>query len=449
MTLVRPPGPINRGIIGNFPLRSSDPLGLYTEWARRFGDIYYYRAISRHIYFLNHPDFVKYVLVTNYQGFIKAEAIRSNRRIFGNGLLTNEGSSWLHNRRLIQPAFHHDRIDSYGAIMVAYTERMITRWRNGEVRDIHSDVMRLGLEIVAKVLFNIEIAAEKDKIENALNTVTDLNAGGRMLLPAILRRIPTVGNVRYEYAVRQLDNIVYGFIRQRRASGRHSNHDILSNLLHAQEEKMPLSDEQVRDEVMTLLLTGHETAAVSLSWAWYLLAQHPEVESRLWSELRRVLDGRSPSTQDLPNLSYTEAIVKEALRLYPPAWAIVRNSIHDCEIGGYKVPAGSTIMMSQWVTHRDPRHYDQPDSFNPDRWLNDRTKGIQQFTYFPFGGGPRTCIGASFAIMKAVLVLATIAQKFQLRLVDVSQVKPIPTITLRPKNGIKVVITRRPENAPA
>jgi cytochrome P450 len=443
--LVRPPGPKNKGIIGNFPLGSKDPLGLYTEWARQYGDIFYYRAFSRHIYFLNRPDFVKYVLVTNYQGFIKGEAIRSNRRIFGNGLLTNEGSSWLKSRRIIQPAFHHDKIDSYGGTMVAYTERMMTSWCNGEVRDIHSDVMRLGLEIVAKLLFNVEIETERDKIADALNTVTYLNAGGRMLLPAIFRRLPTIGNIRYERAVRQLDSIVYGFIRQRQANSESNGGDLLSCLLQAQEAGTFMSEEQVRDEVMTLLLAGHETTAVSLSWAWYQLAQHSEVERELRCELREVLNGRSPSVQDLPRLPYTDAVIKEAMRLYPPAWAIVRNAVQDCEIGGYQVPAGATIMMSQWVTHRDPRYHDDPTRFNPGRWLNDRSKAIPKFTYFPFGGGPRTCIGASFATMEAVLVLATIAQKFQLRLANECEVQPIPTITLRPKGGIKVVVTRRPE----
>lgn len=426
---------------------SNDPLGLYTEWARQYGDIFYYRSLSRHIYFLNDPEFLKYVLVTNYRGFIKGEAVRSNRRIFGNGLLTNEGSSWLRQRRLIQPAFHHQKLDSYGRTMVAYTERMTTTWRDGEVRDIHDDVMRLGIEIVAKALFNVEITAEREKIASGLNTVTYLNAGGRMLLPAILRRFPTTRNRRYERAVRQLDDVVYGLIHQRRTSPELAGDDLLSTLLQVQEEGTTMSDKQLRDEVMTLLLAGHETTAVSLSWAWYLLAQHPEVDKKLWSELRKVLKGKSPSTRDLPSLPYADAIIKEAMRLYPPAWAIVRNAVQDCEIGGYRVPAGSTIVMSQWVTHRDPRYHDNPTRFIPERWLNDDGKAPPKFTYFPFGGGPRTCIGASFAMMEAVLVLATIAQKFQLCLAENLRAEPLPTITLRPKDGIKIVIARRQEKA--
>jgi cytochrome P450 len=444
--LVRPPGPRNRGIVGNFPLGSRDPLGLYTRWARQYGDIFYYRAFSRHIYFLNNPEFVEYVLVTNYKSFIKGEALQSNRRIFGNGLLTNDGDSWQRQRHLVQPAFHRDRIESYGKTMVDYTERMMAGWHDGEVRDIHQDTMRLALEIVAKAIFNVEIIAERDGIAVALNTLMELGSGGRMLLPPILRLLPTPDNLRYRRAARQLDDIVYGLIRQRRSNGRIVG-DFLYGLLQAQDEgggAMP--DKQLRDEVMTLLLAGHETAAVSLSWTWYLLAQYPEVERKLWSELRGVLNGRSPGVKDLSQLPYTERVIKEAMRLYPPAWAIVRNSLKDCEIGGYRVPAGATLMMSQWVMHRDPRYYDNPERFNPDRWLDERAKGAPRFSYFPFGGGPRTCIGASFAVMEAVLVLAAIAQKYQLRVARDYPVEPLPAITLRPRHGIRVVLTRRVGN---
>ena len=450
MPLVRPPGPVNRGIVGNFPLGSPDPLALYTKWAGQFGDIFYYRAFSRHIYFLNNPDLIEQVLVTNCQNFIKGVALQFNRRIFGNGLLTNDGDSWLRQRHLIQPAFHRDRIESYGDTMVAYTERMMAGWHDGEMRDIHQDMMRLALEIVAKALFNVEMTEEKDRIAGALNTFMELGSRGRMLLPPILRLLPTADNLRYRRAARQLDDIVYGLIRQRRSNGLFAD-DLLSRLLQAQGRgegamsERAMSDQQLRDEVMTLLLAGHETTAVSLSWAWYLLAQYPEVEKKLWSELRAVLKGRSPSVKDLSRLPYTERVVKEAMRLYPPAWAIVRNCLKDCDIGGYRVPAGATVMMSQWVTHRDRRYYQQPERFNPDRWLEGRAKTASKFIYFPFGGGPRTCIGSSFAAMEAVLVLAAIARRYQVRVAPDFPVEPLPTITLRPRRGVKVVVTRRLE----
>jgi cytochrome P450 len=445
--LLRPPGPRNRGIIGNFPLGSRDPLGLYTQWARQYGAIFYYRVFHRHIYFLNDPDLIEFVLATNSRSFIKGEALQFNRRIFGNGLLTNEGDSWLRHRRLIQPAFHRDRIESYCDIMVAYTERMLALWRDGEVRDIHRDMMRLGLEIVARALFNIDITAEVDRIAVALNTLMEQGSPARLLLPSILRILPTAGNLRYQRAVGQLDDVVYGLIHQRRSSGQVAD-DLLYELLQAQDDRgVGMSDEQLRDEVMTLLLAGHETTAVSLSWTWYLLAQYPEVEKKLWSELREVLDGRSPGIPDLAKLPYTGRVVKEAMRLYPPAWAIVRNPLKDCEIGGYRVPAGATVMMSQWVMHHDPRYYDQPERFNPDRWLDERTKKAPKFAYFPFGGGPRTCIGASFAAMEAVLVLATVAQRYQIRICRDCPVVPLPTITLRPRHGIKVILSCREQKS--
>jgi cytochrome P450 len=255
--------------------------------------------------------------------------------------------------------------------------------------------------------------------------------------------LPTPGNIRYRHAARQLDDIVYGLIRHRRSNGQGAD-DLLSALLQAQDESGGgMRDEQLRDEVMTLLLAGHETTAVSLSWTWHLLAQHPEIEKKLWSELREVLHGRSPTTQDLSKLPYTERVVKEVMRLYPPAWAIVRNSLEDCELGGYRVPARATLMMSQWVMHRDPRYFEQPERFNPDRWLDDRAKGTPKFAYFPFGGGPRSCIGAAFATMEAILVLATIAQKYQIRVAPECPVEAVPSITLRPRHGIKVMLIQR------
>jgi cytochrome P450 len=441
--LVRPPGPKSRGIIGNFPMGSEDPLGLFTRWSREFGDIFHYRVLNRHIYFLNHPDLIKEVLVTHHQNFIKGEAVRFNRRIFGDGLVANEGAPWAQQRRIIQPAFHRESIESYADTMVAYTERMLATWRDGETRDIHQDMMRLTLEIVAMALFSVEIASDRDRVSVALNTLMELTSGARMLLPAGLRLVPTPGNLRYLRAVRQLDEIVYGLIRQRQATDR-TYQDLLATLLQARyEDGGSMPNRQLRDEVMTLLLTGHETTAVSLSWTWYLLSQHPEVEQKLWAELRRVLNGRSPRMSDLPGLPYLERVIKESIRLYPPVWALVRNPVKECEIGGYRIPMGTTILMSQWVMHRDPRYYDEPERFNPDRWLDARSKEAPKFAYFPFGGGPRTCIGASFATTEAALVLATIAQKYQIRVVPDWPIETVPTITLRPRHGIKVTVTRR------
>jgi cytochrome P450 len=426
---------------------SKDPLARMTEWARQYGDIFYYRVFARHVYFLNHPDLIKYVLATNPRNFIKGDAIRFNRRIFGNGLVANEGESWAQHRRILQPSFTHARVQSYADQMVNSTERLVGRWKDGEARNIHDDMIQLTLEIVAKSLFSVEIAPQKDRFSTALDTLMQLSSGARMLVPPILRLFPAPGNLRILLATRELDRIVNSMIDQRRAADPGSHSDVLDTLLQSRyQDGEPLPRQQVRDEVMTLLLAGHETTAVALSWTWLLLSQNPDVERKLWFELRDVLGDRSPNMRDLTNLPYTDRVIKEVMRLYPPVWALVRTAKNDCEIGGYYIPAGATVLMSQWVMHHDPRYYDEPQRFNPDRWLDERAKASPQYAYFPFGGGPRSCIGAAFASTEASLVLATIAQKFQIRVDQHSIATPMPTITLRPRDGIRALLTKRAQS---
>ena len=423
---------------------SKDPLARMTEWARQYGDIFYYRVFARHVYFINHPDLIRYVLATNPGNFIKGDAIRFNRRIFGNGLVANEGESWAQHRRILQPSFTHSRVQIYADQIVNSSERLIERWKDGEARNIHHDMIQLTLEIVAKALFSVEIAHEKDRFSTALDTLMQLSTGARMLVPPILRLFPTPGNLRMLFATRELDRIVNSLIDRRRAAGHGTHSDVLDTLLQSRyQDGDSLPPQQVRDEVMTLLLAGHETTAVALSWTWLLLSQNPVVEGNLRSELHDVLGDRSPNLRDLPNLPYTDRVIKEAMRLYPPVWALVRTAKSDCEIGGYCVPAGATVLMSQWVMHHDPRYYEEPQCFNPDRWLDERTEAAPQYAYFPFGGGPRSCIGAAFASTEASLVLATIAQKFQIHVDRRSIATPMPTITLRPRDGIRATVTRR------
>ncbi len=440
---VRPPGPESKGLIGNFPLAGDEPFAVFARWARQYGDIFHYRVLNRHVYFLNHPDFIEYILKTNARNFTKGQALSSNRRIFGNGLLTSEGEFWLRQRRLIQPAFLQERIASYAADMTAFAERMVAGWRDGETRDVHAEMMRLTLEIASKVLFDFPIAADTDRVSSALNTLMELAAHGRMLLPRVFRMLPTRSGIRYWRAARQLDDIVFGIIRQRRFSGGDSG-DLISRLMNVRDEDGgTMTDQQVRDEAMTLLLAGHETTAVALSWTWFLLAQHSEVEQKLWDELESVLKGRTPGVGDVPRLPYMNRVIRESMRLYPPAWAMARVAVEDCEIGGYRVPAGSSVAMSQWVMHRDPRFYRDPERFNPDRWAEERMKALPKFAYFPFGGGPRICIGASFAMLEIALTLATVAQKYQLHLAPGHTVTPLASITLRPKEGIHVILKQR------
>ena len=437
-----PPGPPDRFFIGNFPLGARRPLDVLTRWAREYGDIFYYRFLNLHVYFLNRPEYIEDVLVTNFRKFKKGRGLESNRRLFGNGLLTSEGEFWRRERRLCQPAFHPERIQSYAQVMVAYAERMLATWQDGEMRDAHKDMMRVTLEIVGKVLFGAEISEQVAEVGEALEAILRQNTRGQMLFPALMR-LPTPGNLRYRRVVRRLERIIYGIISQRRAEGGDSG-DLLSMLLQARDEDgSHMTDVQIRDEVMTLFLAGHETTALLLSWAWYLLSQHAEVEEKLYAELRQTLAGRSATVRDLPRLPYTEKVIKETLRLYPPAYAMARIALEDYSIAGYRVPAGSSVVFSQWVMHRDPRYFAAPERLCPERWTQEFEKGLPKFAFFPFGGGPRQCIGSSFAMMEAVLLLATIAQRFRLTLVPGPPIVPEPAITLRPQGGVRVVVRRR------
>jgi len=435
----RPPGPKPHFLIGNFPLGSADPLSVFGEWAREFGDIFYYRAGWIQVYFLNHPDYIESVLVTNHQNFTKDRVLQNSRWFLGNGLLTSEGSEWMRQRRLSQPAFHRERVASYARTITGYAEEAMRPWRDGETRDIHQEMMRLTVRIVVKALFDVAVVEESAKISNALNVIMQHGTGGKMVLPAFIRYLPIPAVLNVRRAIHQLDEVVYSIIRERRKSGSDTG-DLLSMLLQAEDQDgSRMSDRQLRDEVMTFLLAGHETTALSLSWIWYLLSQHPEAAQKLRSELGQILSGRTPNVEDLARLPYTEKVVKEAMRLYPPAWGLGRTALKSCEIGGYHVPAGANLVMSQWVMHRDPRFYSRPEEFCPDRWSADN-QVIPRFAYFPFGGGPRFCIGAAFAMMEATLLLAAIAQRFRFQVVASHPVVPTPSITLRPKNGIRVVI---------
>lgn len=442
----RPPGPPPRFLIGNLPLFNADPLAIYSRWAREFGDIFYYRAAWMDIYFLNHPSLIEQVLVAQSQNFAKDKVIQNSRWFLGEGLLTNEGSGWLRQRRLCQPAFHRERMAAYGRTMAAFTEEMLATWQDGEVRDIHQEMMELTMRIVAKVLFSVEVNEDTQRVAGALNVLMRHTSGGRMILPPILRHLPVPALVRVKRAVRELDEIVNRIIRDRRASGQDTG-DLLSMLMAARDEDgSGMTDRQLRDEVLTFLLAGHETTAVSLSWTWYLLSQHPEIEQKLRLELSQVLGGRTPQLEELPRLLYTDKVVKESMRLYPPAWSLARTVVKEVELAGYRLPVGANVVMSQWILHRDPRFFEQPEQFNPDRWNADTAQRLPKFAYFPFGGGPRLCIGAAFAMMEANLVLATMAQRFQLRLVPGHEVAALPSITLRPKNGIRMSLSKTHED---
>lgn len=443
-----PPGPKGRFLTGNLFDYSRDQLGYLTRCAREYGDVVGLRFVNVRSYLLNRPEYVEYVLVRSNRGFIKSRGERHSLGFLGSGLLTSEGFFWRRQRRLAQPTFHRERVSAYTGVMVERAERTISAWRNGEVRDVHQDMARLALEIAAETLFGTLSATGFEKVGATLAVIAARFTGRGGVLFQVPERIPTPGNLRFRRAVRGLDEIVYEIIGRRRAGGEDAGSrsgDLLSMLLAARDEETGegMSDKQLRDEVMTILLAGHETTANALSWTWYLLAEHPAVEAKLLEELREVLAGRPPTVEDLPWLRYADTVVKESMRLYPPVWAFGREATENCEIGGYHVPAGTQLIMSQWVTHRDPRYFENPEKFRPERWLEGSIEGLPKYAYFPFGGGPRLCIGQSFAKMETVLLLTTIAQKFGLTLAQGQRIAPQPSITLRPKNGVPMVIKKR------
>ncbi len=441
----RPPGPKPASILGNFPMGRKDSLELLTGWAAEFGDIFHYRALWMHVYFLNHPDYIEYVMVRNPRNFTKDPALRNMRWLLGEGLLTSEGEHWKRQRRLVQPPFHRDRIAAYADIMTRCTEDALAHWQDGAELDIHREMMALTLRIVVRCLFSVE-TDETAAISRALDVLMRGNMGLRLLIPSWLRRVPLPGQAEFRNATQSLDRAVSQIVAARRAAGPEGNADDLLGILMAarDEDGGRMDDRQTRDEVMTFFLAGHETTALALSWTFYLLSRNPEAVSKLHQELAESLEGRAPQFSDLPRLVWTDAIVKEVLRLYPPAWAMGRLVVDTFEIGGYQVPKGSLVVSSQYVMQRSSRYFREPDRFDPARWTTGETQSLPRFVYFPFSGGPRQCIGNNFASMEAVLLLATIAQRFEVRFDPAADIVPVTGFTLRPRGAMSArVIERR------
>ncbi len=427
------------------PEFNRDTFGFIERCRRDYGDIVRMRFLYLTAHFLYHPADIEYVLVTNAKNFIKSRSLRTPffQRLVGIGLLTSEGEVWKRQRRLAQPAFHRQRISAYAAVMVEYAGRMIASWRAGETRDIHRDMMRLTLEVVVKTLFNTDVSGDADKVGQVLSQMAKPFASQATLKWILDNRLPTSTHRSFNRAAREIDEIVYRLIAERRSSGSDEG-DLLSMLLAAHDEDgSQMNDKQLRDEVMTLFLAGHETTALTLSWAWYLLAQNPESEAKFHAELAEVLGTGLPTVDDLARLKYTEMIAKESMRLYPPAYALGREAIEECEIGGYRVPAGAQVFMFQWATQRDPRFFPEPDAFRPERWTEEFSNSLPKYAYFPFGGGPRACIGNYFAMMEIVMLLPTIGQRFRFSLAPDHAVTLMPAMSLRPANGIKVNVENR------
>jgi cytochrome P450 len=428
-----------------FVLRfGADRLGFLREMAS-YGDIAHMQTRGLHFYLINHPELIQDVLVTHHRSFVKSRALQVARRLLGDGLLTSEGELHLRQRRLVQPAFHRQRMTAYSQVMASYAEQTAGRWQelgNGAAVDMAQEMMRLTLAIVGKALFDADVEGEAAEIGQALTEA--LHAVNRLLLPGgeLAEKLPLPASQRAEQARQRLDATIYRIIAQRRADAQDRG-DLVSMLLAAQDEQGGMSDEQVRDEAMTLFLAGHETTANALTWTWYLLAQNPAEERRLHKELDQVLAGRTPTLDDLPNLPYTRMVLSEAMRLYPPAYAIGRQTIEPYPVRDYVIEPGATVFISQYVMHRDPRYWFDFERFDPNRWTPEAQARRPKFSYFPFSAGPRVCIGEGFAWTEGILVLAALAQRWQARLVLGQPVTLEPLITLRPKHGMRMTLHRR------
>jgi len=440
-----PPGP--RRIVplsGLFAYRKG-PLPFFQNLAQQYGDISYFRLGPQEAFFLNHPDHIKDVLVTNHQRYHKGLALQRAKRLLGEGLLTSEGEFHRRQRRLAQPAFHRARIASYAEVMVDYASQTRERWRDGDTLDMSEEMMRLTLGIVGKTLFDADVVSDAREVGEAMTVVMDLFNTITIPFFELLQKLPLPQLRRFDNAKAKLDAIIYRLIEERRRSGEDRG-DLLSMLLLAQDiegDGGQMTDAQLRDEVMTIFLAGHETTANALTWTWYLLSQNPEAEAKLHREIDSVLNGRLPTFEDVPQLPYTEMVLAESMRLYPPAWALGRLAMTKCEIGGYVVPPRALVLMSQFVMHRDSRYFIDPLRFDPNRWTVEARESRPQFSYFPFGGGPRRCIGESFAWMEGVLLIAALAQGWQMRLVPNHPVALKPVITLRPKHGMRMKVISR------
>jgi cytochrome P450 len=453
MSLRYPPGPKSISPLGVTTQFRHDPLGFTMTLFRDYGDFVTLPGpFYQPGFLLTNPDLLHEVLVKQADKFQKPPIFKKIfRSSFGQGLVWSDGEFWKRQRRLAQPAFHHKRIQGYAASMLNETRRMLTDWQDGQWRHIDEDMHDLTLRIVVDALFQAKITAAGDAIRAAMLELSEAITEQAMNpLKAFLPDwLPTSVTRRKARASARLDGIVYGLIEARRQSGGDSG-DLLSMFLLAEDEETGerMTDQQVRDEVMTMFIAGHETTAVALTWAWVLLAQHPAVEAKLQAELEQVLAGRPPTLADLPHLPYTELLVKEVLRLYPPAWVIFRQSLTRIELGGYEVPAGAIISIIPYTLHRHPHYYEQPEQFWPERFGPDSSgeileKRLPRFAYLPFGGGPRICIGHSFALMEARLLLATIAQKYRLQLSPGHQVEPNPLATLGCKGSVPMHVTAR------
>lgn len=441
MTRLYPPGPSGGWLSGSLPDFVSRRLEFLTECAQTYGKLSSFRLGTRRVVLVNDPVLTEQVLFSDAKDYIKFFGLRMYRRMFGSGLILSEGDFWLAQRRLAQPFFLRNRVAGYAPTVVEFTERMIKVWKEGDHHDVSTDLMHLTGAITLKVLFGIDDPGAQAEFDTAhLNMLRLIQAGlGRPVrLPDW---VPTPNNLRLRRAVGRMDSILDGLIAFR---SENQGEDYLTRLRQVCEGGGgTISRRQLRDELMTMFVAGRETTALTVAWAWSLLAQHPAAEEQIAEEWRAVLGHRPPQYEDLARLPYTNNVVAETLRLYPAAVLIGREAAQDVTLGDYRLPRGTTVLMSQWVSHRDPQFFDDPLAFRPERWENGLAERLPKCAYYPFGAGPRVCIGNQFAKMEASLITATVGRLWRFTLDPSARIEPWPAMTLRPRYGIPVILKRR------
>jgi cytochrome P450 len=434
-------GPRGRVLTGNLPEFAADPLGFLTRTARDFGPVSPLRFARMRAFLVSDPAMIEEMLVRRRLDFIKAAPIRRQRRLFGKGLLINEGSSWAKQRRLAQPAFHPGTLGKYTPVMAAHASTMLERWSSLRSTDIHEEAKNVLMRIAAESLFGPDVAPRAAEIGAAVEGAMDRYAARRGPARLLPDWVPLEDSRRYVEGVEALDAFVEETIAHRRVADR-ARDDLLNMLMCARDEDgAAMSPGQIRDEAINLFVGGFDTPSLAIAWAWYLLAKHPGIAERVHSEVDDVLGDRVPEASDLSRLQFTQLVLRESMRLYPPAWLLGREAVKDTELGGIPIPGGATVLISQWVMHRHPGYFDDATEFRPDRWIGGPV--LPRFVYFPFGAGPRVCIGAAFATMECTFLIAMIARRFRFAMATDTPVDPHATMTLRPRGGMPAAIIPR------
>jgi cytochrome P450 len=425
-----------------------DPLGFLLEGMRRYGDVFRYQLGPLVFHLVAHPEHVKHVLLDQARNYPRSWYYERTKVVVGEGLVTTEGAAWRRLRRMVQPAFHHQRVAALTGLMTGAIAAMLDRWREaargGEPLDVAAEFVGLTLRIVGRALLGLELGGQADRIGAAVTTALEYlerRLGNLLSLPLA---IPTPSNRRARRALATLDAVIAGILAHRRREPGRDRDDLLDLLLAVRDEETGagLTDRELRDQVLTFIGAGHETTAVGLSWTVYLLSRHPEAQGRLRAELAEVLGDRTPTADDLPRLDFTRRVIEEALRLYPPAYALVRDAVAEDAIGGFRIPARSMVILSPYVTHRHPDFWPDPETFDPDRFSPGRSAGRPRFAWFPFLGGPHQCIGQEFAMMEMTLSVAMIVQPFRFQLAPGACVEPKPMLSLRPRHGVPILLQR-------